>query len=50
MSMAVADTLDLETYCRQTAEQARRASAALALVGGDIKNAWLRRAAELLRT
>lgn len=48
--MAVADTLDLETYCRQTAEQARRASAALALVGGDVKNAWLRRAAELLRS
>ncbi|REK10905.1 MAG: glutamate-5-semialdehyde dehydrogenase [Planctomycetota bacterium] len=47
--MAVADQVDLSQYCLETAQQARRASEALSVAGGDVKNAWLRRSAELLR-
>ncbi len=48
--MAVVDSIDLERYCRETAERARAASTALARTSGAIKNAWLARAAELLRS
>ena len=47
--MAVADSIDLRQYCRQTAERAREAAGELARASGAVKNAWLRRAAELLR-
>jgi glutamate-5-semialdehyde dehydrogenase len=40
---------DLTAYCRDVAQRAKRASAALATVQGDAKIAWLRRSAELLR-
>jgi glutamate-5-semialdehyde dehydrogenase len=48
--MAVADSIDLRQYCRVTAERARAAADELARATGAVKNAWLRRAAELLRT
>ncbi len=48
--MAIAETVDLRKYCLETAERARRASTQLARLGGDVKNAWLKRAAELLRS
>ncbi len=48
--MAVAESTDLRKYCQETAERARRASAELACVGGAVKIAWLKRAAQLLRT
>ena len=47
--MAVAESIDLRKYCQETAEQARRAGVALARLGGGLKNAWLKRSAELLR-
>jgi glutamate-5-semialdehyde dehydrogenase len=47
--MAVADKLDLSQYCLEMAQRARRASEQLAVAGGAVKNAWLRRSAELLR-
>ncbi|TWT92311.1 Gamma-glutamyl phosphate reductase [Botrimarina colliarenosi] len=40
---------DLAAYCRDVAERAKQASAALATVRGDVKIAWLRRTAALLR-
>lgn len=40
---------DLTTYCRDIAQRAKRASAALATVLGAVKIAWLLRSAELLR-
>jgi glutamate-5-semialdehyde dehydrogenase len=48
--MAIAETVDLRKYCLETAERARRASAQLARLGGDTKNSWLKRSAELLRS
>jgi glutamate-5-semialdehyde dehydrogenase len=48
--MAVAEKFDLRQYCLETARRARRASEPLATLAGAPKNAWLRRAAELLRT
>jgi glutamate-5-semialdehyde dehydrogenase len=48
--MAVADSIDLRKYCLQTAAQARAASEVLARTSGAVKNAWLRRAAALLRS
>jgi glutamate-5-semialdehyde dehydrogenase len=48
--MAIAETVDLRKYCLEMAERARRASAQLARLGGDTKNAWLKRSAELLRS
>jgi len=47
--MAVAETVDLERYCLETAERARRASQELACLAGGQKIAWLRRSAETLR-
>jgi glutamate-5-semialdehyde dehydrogenase len=47
--MAVAEISDLRKYCLETAQRARRASSELALLKGGEKNAWLMRAAELLR-
>ncbi len=47
--MAVADSIDLRKYCLQTAQQARAASETLVRTSGAVKNAWLKRAAELLR-
>ncbi|MEX2111996.1 MAG: glutamate-5-semialdehyde dehydrogenase [Pirellulales bacterium] len=47
--MAVAESIDLRKYCLETARQARAASEVLARTGGAVKNAWLRRAATLLR-
>ncbi len=48
--MAVAESFDLRRYCLDTAKRAQHASQRLACLRGDIKSAWLRRAAELLRT
>jgi glutamate-5-semialdehyde dehydrogenase len=48
--MAVAETFDLGRYCLETAQRARGASQKLATLGGEQKNAWLKRAAELLRS
>lgn len=47
--MALAELANLETYCRDVAERAHRASARLATLPGRVKNDWLRRAAEQLR-
>jgi glutamate-5-semialdehyde dehydrogenase len=50
--MSVLDTplvKDLTAYCRDVAQRAKRASAALATVLGEVKIAWLLRSAELLR-
>lgn len=44
------DPTELAAYCRETAERARVASELLATVGGGVKNAWLHRSAELLRS
>lgn len=48
--MAVAESIDLQKYCLATAERARRASVELARTSGAVKNAWLKAAAELLRS
>jgi glutamate-5-semialdehyde dehydrogenase len=48
--MAVADSLDLRKYCREMAQRARTAATELARVSGELKNAWLNRAADLLRS
>lgn len=47
--MATVEQTHLSTYCRQTAERAKIASRELASLRGEVKNAWLRRAADLLR-
>jgi len=47
--MATAEHTDLRSYTLQTAERAQAASRRLATVSGEVKNRWLRRAAELLR-
>ncbi len=47
--MAVAASTDLRQYCLETAQRARRASMELACFGAAQKNAWLTKAAELLR-
>jgi glutamate-5-semialdehyde dehydrogenase len=47
--MATATEFDLETYCADVAERAKRASVRLANIGGGVKDEWLRRAAQLLR-
>ena len=41
---------DLQQYTRKTAEQAKAASVRLARAAGEQKSAWLKRAAELIRT
>jgi glutamate-5-semialdehyde dehydrogenase len=48
--MAIADSIDLRKYCRETAERARAASTELARATGAVKNAWLRRSAALVRS
>lgn len=47
--MAIADELDLTTYCHQTAEKAQAASRILATVSGQAKNDWLKASAAALR-
>src|SRR5438105_15419068 len=47
--MAVAVTPDLAEYCRDVARRAKAASAELAVVRGEQKNAWLRDSAARLR-
>ncbi|MEW4560956.1 glutamate-5-semialdehyde dehydrogenase [Bremerella sp. JC770] len=47
--MAIADDLDLATYCNETAEKAQAASRILGTVSGQAKNDWLRASAAALR-
>lgn len=47
--MAIADDLDLATYCQETAEKALAASRILGTVSGQAKNDWLRASAAALR-
>lgn len=47
--MSTAETLDLETYTRTVAQQAKAASRAMASLDGATKIAWLRASAALLR-
>jgi glutamate-5-semialdehyde dehydrogenase len=47
--MAVAAELDLERYCADVAQRARRASARLAVTKSSVKDHWLRHSAKLLR-
>jgi glutamate-5-semialdehyde dehydrogenase len=49
VSMAVASTSDLQQYCFQLAQRARRASTELVRATGAQKNAWLRASAAALR-
>lgn len=48
--MAVAETNDLERYCREVAERAKGASRELSSLRGNVKNDWLRASAESLRS
>ncbi len=48
--MSTSTITDIPAYCHEVAQRAKRASALLATVPGDVKIAWLRRSAELLRT
>src|SRR5688500_10771254 len=47
--MAVAPERDLAGYCRQLAQEAKRAGAELATASGQLKNGWLRESAAQLR-
>ncbi len=47
--MAIAESKDLQSYCRDVAERARAASEQLACAGGQQKIDWLRRSAAALR-
>src|SRR5262245_44307046 len=47
--MNAATQIDLAAYCREAASRAKTAAAALALVHGERKNAWLRQSAARLR-
>ncbi len=47
--MATATKLDLDKYCAEVAVRAKRASMRLSTIPTEIKNAWLRRSADLLR-
>jgi glutamate-5-semialdehyde dehydrogenase len=49
MAVGQEPQLDLASYCTQVAQRAKRASAELATVSGEVKIAWLRRSAQLLR-
>ncbi len=49
MTTAEETKVDLSSYCTEVAQKAKAASTALARVSGEIKIAWLRRSAELLR-
>lgn len=44
------DPTELAEYCRDVAQRARVAAAQLASLAGDVKIAWLRRSADLLRS
>jgi len=44
-----AEIVDLGAYCQEVAERAKQAAGELALIGPEIKIAWLRRSAALLR-
>ncbi|MEM9353789.1 MAG: glutamate-5-semialdehyde dehydrogenase [Planctomycetota bacterium] len=44
-----AEPADLASYCQDVAERAKRASTQLAILPGEVKVAWLKRSAELLR-
>jgi glutamate-5-semialdehyde dehydrogenase len=48
--MAVVVSFDLRKYCLETGQRARASSDALARTSGAVKNAWLERAAALLRS
>ncbi len=48
--MAIAEQVDLASYCLETARKAKRASRALAAVSGAVRNHWLRESAAALRT
>lgn len=47
--MQPGDGGELDRYCFEVAQRARGASRALALLSGEVKDAWLRRAAGVLR-
>lgn len=47
--MAIAEQVDLASYCLETARKAKRASRALAAVSGAVRNHWLRESAAALR-
>jgi len=47
--MAVADVLDLTTYCQDLGRRAKAASTELAVVSGAVKQVWLKHVAALLR-
>jgi len=47
--MATAVEIDLAKYCADVASRARRASARMSTVSGEVKANWLRRSAALLR-
>ncbi|HWC89707.1 MAG TPA: gamma-glutamyl-phosphate reductase, partial [Pirellulales bacterium] len=47
--MAVADQTDLDAYCLDLAQRAKRAAAHLGQASGAQKAAWLAEAARLLR-
>ncbi len=47
--MVSLDHTSLEQYCRDAARRARAASSALGIASGKVKNAWLRRSAQLIR-
>ncbi|MAT72256.1 MAG: glutamate-5-semialdehyde dehydrogenase [Planctomycetaceae bacterium] len=52
MSVAASSPIitDLPAYCRDVAQRAKAASAQLATISGDVKIAWLKRSAALLRS
>jgi glutamate-5-semialdehyde dehydrogenase len=47
--MATATELNIEKYCAEVAARAKQASIELATVNREMKDAWLRRSAQLLR-
>ncbi len=47
--MAVAAEIDLQDYCLTTSQRAKQAAQRLALLRGEVKNAWLRDSARQLR-
>jgi glutamate-5-semialdehyde dehydrogenase len=48
--MATATKFDLDQYCAEVAARAKLASSSLAVTATRVKNRWLRRSAELLRS
>src|SRR5689334_3805473 len=48
-AMAIAEKTDLEAYCLNVAQRAKKAAAELADISGATKNAWLHAAAKALR-